>query len=54
VISVLDHRKGFGHTDLVSDPDASDDVLDVVGDSNGESIPARAADQTTWRGRGEP
>jgi general stress protein 26 len=47
VISVLDYRKGFGHTDLISDPGASDDVLDVVEGSNGESDPARAADRAT-------
>jgi nitroimidazol reductase NimA-like FMN-containing flavoprotein (pyridoxamine 5'-phosphate oxidase superfamily) len=46
VISVLDYRKGFGHTDLVSDPGAPDDAPGAVGGADEGSFPA--SDPPAW------
>ncbi len=40
VISVLDYRKGFGHTDHVEVPDASEEPFDIVEEADEESFPA--------------
>jgi nitroimidazol reductase NimA-like FMN-containing flavoprotein (pyridoxamine 5'-phosphate oxidase superfamily) len=40
VISVLDYSKGFGHTDLVTVPDAGEPAFDIVEEADEESFPA--------------
>jgi hypothetical protein len=49
VISVLDHRKGFGHTDLVSDLGTSNVVPDAIEEA-GED-PSRPAIRPNRRER---
>ena len=43
VVSVLDYRKGFGHTDLISDPTGLEEAVDIA-----DEEPFPASDPSAW------